>query len=258
MLEFAVKNQHLTLITPNAVIVADSQDYLKARFKFTSDWDETVKIALFSRGETNVRAMLDENNIVTVPYQVLAGEGKFDISVFGNNRENADNLVITSSVITLKIKKSGLKNGETFDESVAGLEGGVLYEITGKVTEAQEKVDKAQAWAESDEAVEEGKYSAKHYAEAAAQSATNAGQSETNAADSKDAAARSAQAAAQSAQTAQSAAATAASDAATAAASQAAEQTSASITQTFQALLNAPYFGYDENGHLNFYYNREV
>lgn len=206
MLEFAVKNQQLTLITPNAVIVADSQDYLKARFKFTSDWDETVKIALFSRDETNIRAMLDENNIVTVPYQVLAGEGKFDISVFGNNRENADNLVITSSVITLKIKKSGLKNGETFDESVAGLEGGVLYEITGKVTEAQGKVDKAQAWAESDEAVEEGKYSAKHYAEVAEQAYQNA----------------------------------------------------QAISQNFSDLVDAPRFGYDENGHLNLYYNREV
>lgn len=258
MLNFQVKNQQLKLLSSDVMIVADSQDYLQAHFTFTEDWNDVVKIALFSRDDQNIRAALDSNNTVTIPYQVLQGKGKFDISVFGNNFEGADNKVITSSVVTLDVKKSGLLNGETFDESVAGLEGGVLYEITGKVTEAQEKVDKAAEWAESNTEVEEGKHSAKYHADAASQSATNAGQSETNAANSKDAAARSAQQAAESAQSAQNAAATAASDAAAAAAAQAAEQTAASITSAFSALLNAPYFGYDANGHLNFYYNREV
>ena len=167
MLEFKVKNQHLILLSTDKMVVADSQDYLKAKFTFSEDWDDVIKIALFVRDETRIREALDENNTCTIPYQVLAGEGKFEVSVIGNNQENADNMVITSSVVMLDVKRSGLLNGETFDESTAGLEGGVLHTITGKITEAQGKVDKAEAWAESNTEVEAGKYSAKHHAEMA-------------------------------------------------------------------------------------------
>ena len=258
MLEFKVENQRLALLLDDVTVVADSQDYLKAHFAFSNDWDDVVKIALFTRDENNIRVALDNDNIAVVPYQVLQGGGCFDISVFGNNQENADNMVITSSVVTVDVRPSGLANGETFDESVAGLEGGVLWQITGKVAEAQEKVDKAAAWAEGDTEVEEGKFSAKHYAVAASDSATAAGRSETNAADSKAAAARSATAAETAAGNAQRAAETAAQDAATKAAQLAAEQTSNTITQTFTELLNAPHYSYDAQGHLIFVYGREV
>lgn len=234
MLEFKVENQRLTQLLTDVLVVADSQDYLQAHFTFSEDWDDVVKIALFSRDENNIRVALDNNNVVIVPYQVLAGGGCFDVSVFGNNQENADNKVITSSVVTVDIRPSGLKNGETFDESEAGLEGGVLWQIRGKATEAQESATAAH-----------------NDAEAAARSAADAS-------DAKDAAVRSAGAAAESAETATRAAQTAASDAATAAAAQAAEQTAANITQTFSEFLNAPHYSYDEQGHLIFVYGREV
>lgn len=234
MLEFKVENQRLTLLLTDVLVVADSQDYLQAHFTFSEDWDDVVKIALFSRDENNIRVALDNNNVVIVPYQVLAGGGCFDVSVFGNNQENADNKVITSSVVTVDIRPSGLKNGETFDESEAGLEGGVLWQIRGKATEAQESATAAH-----------------NDAEAAARSAADAS-------DAKEAAVRSAGAAAESAETATRAAQTAASDAATAAAAQAAEQTAANITQTFSEFLNAPHYSYDEQGHLIFVYGREV
>lgn len=234
MLEFKVENQRLTLLLTDVLVVADSQDYLQAHFTFSEDWDDVVKIALFSRDENNIRVALDNNNVVIVPYQVLQGGGCFDISVFGNNQENADNMVITSSVVTMDIRPSGLKNGETFDESEAGLEGGVLWQIRGKATEAQESATAAH-----------------NDAEAAARSAADAS-------DAKDAAVRSAGAAAESAEAATRAAQTAASDAATAAAAQAAEQTAANITQTFSEFLNAPHYSYDEQGHLIFVYGREV
>lgn len=258
MLEFKLDNQRLALLLTGVTVVADSQDYLQAHFTFSEDWNDVIKIALFSRDEENIRVALDENDTVVVPYRVLRGGGSFDISVFGNNQQNADNKVITSSVVTIPVRPSGLKDGETFDESEAGLEGGVLHQILGRVQEAQEKVDKAAAWAESDDEVEEGKHSAKHYANSANGDAEAAGRSATAANESKEAAARSAEAAAGSAASAAAAARTAAQDAAAAAAELAAQQTSQSITQTFSALLNAPHFGYDENGHLNFYYGREV
>lgn len=137
MLEFKVKNQHLILLSTDKMVVADSQDYLKAKFTFSEDWDDVIKIALFVRDETRIREALDENNTCIIPYQVLAGEGKFEVSVIGNNQENADNMVITSSVVMLDVKRSGLLNGETFDESTAGLEGGVLHQINQNADRAE-------------------------------------------------------------------------------------------------------------------------
>lgn len=234
MLEFKVENQRLTLLLTDVLVVADSQDYLQAHFTFSEDWDDVVKIALFSRDENNIRVALDNNNVVIVPYQVLAGGGRFDVSVFGNNQENADNKVITSSVVTVDIRPSGLKNGETFDESETGLEGGVLWQIMTKAAEAEQSAA-----------------SANNDAAAAAQSASDAS-------DSKTASAQSAEAAAESAQSAEAAAQTAAQDAAAAAAALAAEQTAANIEQTFSEFLNAPHYTYDEQGHLIFVYGREV
>lgn len=257
MLKFKVEHQDLVLLTTDTV-VADSEDYLQMHFDFTDDWQDVIIIALFSRGENNIRAFLDDNNTVKVPWNVLKGEGSFDVSVFGVNLENAQNKVITSSVATIQVEKSGLKNGETFDESNFGIEGSVLYQILHKVDEAQEKVDKAAAWAEANTEVEEGKFSAKHYAAAAGNSATDAGRSATNAANSEGAAARSATAAETAAGNAQRAAETAAQDAATKAAQLAAEQTSNTITQMFTELLNAPHYSYDAQGHLIFVYGREV
>ena len=167
MLEFKVENQRLALLLDDVTVVADSQDYLKAHFAFSDDWDDVVKIVLFTRDETNIRVELDNDGVAVVPYQVLQGGGCFDISVFGNNQENADNMVITSTVVTVDVRPSGLKNGETFDETEAGLEGGVLWQIKGKVAEAA-------AWAEADTEVEEGKFSAKHYAAAAETAAARA------------------------------------------------------------------------------------
>lgn len=148
MLEFKVKNQHLIQLSSDVKIVADSQDYLKAHFVFSDDWADTIKIALFVRDETRIRQALDEQNTVTVPHQVLAGEGKFELSVFGNNEENADNKVITSSVITLNVERSGLVNGETFDESVAGLEGGVLHQIITNKEAAEAAAERAETLAQ--------------------------------------------------------------------------------------------------------------
>ena len=66
----------------------------------------------------------------------------------GNNQENADNKVITSSVVTIPVKRSGLLNGETFDESEAGLEGGILHQITQKAADAEAAAARAEALAQ--------------------------------------------------------------------------------------------------------------
>lgn len=116
MLEFKVENQRLALLLDDVTVVADSRNYLKAHFAFSNDWDGVNKTALFTRDETDYEVALGENGIATVPYQVLQGAGRFDISVVGNNPENEEIKVITSSVVTVDVQPSGLKNSEASEE----------------------------------------------------------------------------------------------------------------------------------------------
>ncbi len=219
MITFSVKNQTLVL-TSKIKVVADSQDYLYAQFTFTDDWNDTIKLAQFTRGEQRFRLALDQQNKVKVPWEVLKGRGKFQVTVTGNNQAGADNKVITTNPVTIRISESGLVNGEVMEESTAGLEGGVLNQILGKASEALA-------------------------------SAENAAASERDALSHKNAAADSERVATEKA--------TAAHDDAAEAlrlknlAEEAASQAVAIATQ-LSDVLNAPRFYYDENGHLMFSY----
>lgn len=204
MIKFDVSNQQLLLLSKRVQVVADSQGYLIAQFQFTEDWNDVVKIAIFTRDDYKLRRFLDENGCCIVPWEVLKGAGQFNVTVVGNNRENEENKVITTNGLAVSVAASGLTDGEVFDESSEGIEGSVLYQITAKATLATEKAENAAAsaeaaerWATSDAVLDGGLLSAKKYAEAASLSATNAGQSKTaaetaagNASDYKDAALR--------------------------------------------------------------------
>ena len=62
-------------------IVAGSVGYLRARFKFSSDWRGTTKIARFYRGEKEY-AVLIENGVCDIPSEVLIG-ATFKVRVLG-------------------------------------------------------------------------------------------------------------------------------------------------------------------------------
>lgn len=89
--------------TTESVIVAESLNYLKAQFVFTtSDWNGLKKTAYFTQGDTTHSIELNEND-VAFPLHLSAGE--WAVSVVG--REYADGELverITSDSATIKVK----------------------------------------------------------------------------------------------------------------------------------------------------------
>ena len=108
MLEFEVNGQRLRL-KGNLYVVAESVDYLKARFAFSADWDGAAKTAIFKtadrKGVYNV--ILDENGICTVPSEVIHAP-RFYVSVFGGSR-------ITAHEVEVQCNVSGSAEGRAPD-----------------------------------------------------------------------------------------------------------------------------------------------
>ena len=226
MITFSVKNQKLTP-TSKVMVVADSQDYLFAQFSFSEDWNGVKKLAQFTRGENRFRLLLDENGAVKVPWEVLKDKGWFRVTVIGNNQQGEPNMVITTNPVEIRVHESGLINGEVMEESTAGVEGSVLYEIMGKTAEANTSAQNA---ATSESNASASATSAATSAETATEKATQASTSASEAQQSQTAAQQSATAAAESAQQA------------------------ADIATRLSDVLNAPRFYYNAEGHLMFSY----
>lgn len=63
-------------------IVANSANYLRAKFYFSGEWDGCKKVASFWFNEKEYPILLDEKNECDIPSEVLVG-GAFYISVTG-------------------------------------------------------------------------------------------------------------------------------------------------------------------------------
>ena len=100
---FCVNHQHIEA-GGDTYVVADSRNYLHAQFRFTDDWAEASKTAVFSHGEDTVHALLDEGDRCLVPWEVIKSP-KFTVSVFGGNR-------ITANRASVKVVPSGLMEGQ--------------------------------------------------------------------------------------------------------------------------------------------------
>ena len=105
ILLFNIDNQRI--ITANSrYVVADSREYLKAKFIFTPDWDGCEKTAIFSGTEKTYEVLLTGDEC-TVPHEVLGG--RFGVSVFGINGE----MRITTDTAYITVHQSGFAEGET-------------------------------------------------------------------------------------------------------------------------------------------------
>lgn len=168
ILNFRVQEQ--TLFAPHSftphspIIVSRSQDYLKARFNFTEDWNKTQKIAQFVRGDLKYNIMLDNTNSCLVPWELLLTEGSFSVTVWANNYPNEDNLIITTNKVIVVVHPDGLDDDLLPTEPTEGVEGSIL-------TQCQEAVELSKDWATKTDGTvgDTDEYSAKYYAQQAEQ-----------------------------------------------------------------------------------------
>ena len=109
VLEFSVKNQRLSRYT-SGVVASNSYGYLKFKFNFmTNDWNKaSVKMANFSYRGRNYPVLIDENNIVTVPKEVIKTPS-FTVSVFGGG--------ITTNTVKISVENSNISYED--DESIS-------------------------------------------------------------------------------------------------------------------------------------------
>lgn len=98
---FTITNQELER-TDTSLVVADSIDYLYAAFTFSSDWNGTSKIAVFTKllTKTSYSVALVTDRCL-VPWEVLQGHGDFSVSVYAGSR-------ITANVVIVNVSPSGL------------------------------------------------------------------------------------------------------------------------------------------------------
>lgn len=102
---FNIDNQRI--ITANSrYVVADSREYLTARFVFSGDWDGCTKTVIFA-GKDGTYEVLLTNDECTVPHEVLTG--RFGVSVFGIS----GNTRITTDTAYIAVHQSGFAEGET-------------------------------------------------------------------------------------------------------------------------------------------------
>lgn len=198
ILKFYVKYQTLYLLSRDPV-VADSSGYLQANFQFTEDWDGTNKTAQFKRTESDLitdgkplffNEEIDNNGNCIIPWEVLKGEGTFNVNVFGQKTESDGTTVKTITVNSLDIRvgQSGLTTDEIPQDSSPSQYDNIYEEIL----KAEKETQASQAAAAASQVA------AKTSESNAATSATNAANSATSAANSATAAANSATAAATS------------------------------------------------------------
>lgn len=197
-------------------VVADSVGKLFAQFRFTDDWTEQTKTALFIGPDGTVKKKLltsDENFYCEVPWEVIKPPS-FGISVFENTVAPT---LYTADIFLQEVDKSGYSEGTDSEPATADIYAQMVAAFDAAKAEAaasaQTATDKAAevaanadtvatntATVEADKATVEAdkasvaadKDTVAGYKAAAAQSATDAAVSETNAGNSASAASASA------------------------------------------------------------------
>ena len=102
-LEFFVDEQFIR--APHHRVVADSRDYLTARFSFGEAWQGLTKTAVFLGADGRAYHMLLTDDACAVPPQVLRPT-QFFVSVFGGDR-------LTTDRVAVEVVASGFVEGIT-------------------------------------------------------------------------------------------------------------------------------------------------
>lgn len=135
IVSFALKNQIIRRTDYN-IVVAQSKNYLRARFDALSDdWIGPIT-AIFN----DYVVVLDENNECLVPWEVLQNPGVVSVSAFCGDLH-------TASVATMVVKPSGYVDGETPEPPTPG----VYVQLTGLVQNAVDTANSVQQRADAGE-----------------------------------------------------------------------------------------------------------
>lgn len=67
-------------------IMAGTVNYLVAKFTFSDEWRDCIKVARFWRGEKEYSAILDSDCACVIPPEALVG-ATFRVSVIGQKKE---------------------------------------------------------------------------------------------------------------------------------------------------------------------------
>ena len=135
IVSFALKNQIIRRTDYN-IVVAQSKNYLRARFDALSDdWTGPIT-AIFNE----YTVLLDGNNECLVPWEVLQNPGVVKVSAFCGDLH-------TASVATMVVKPSGYTEGETPEPPTPG----VYAQLTGLVQNAVDTANSVQQRADAGE-----------------------------------------------------------------------------------------------------------
>ena len=127
LLSFNVQKQIITR-TDTESVVCNSMNFLYAQFTFSEEWTGT-KTAVFKGKEKTYNALLDENDICLVPWEVLT-ESWFYVSVFCDD-------LITANKVTIYTIPSGYEIG---DESRVPTPE-IYIQVIEKLNEIESEVD---------------------------------------------------------------------------------------------------------------------
>lgn len=154
---FQVTNQVIKRLDQN-IVVADSQNYLVARFAFTDDWGKLAKTAIFKNEDTSYEVLL-ENDFCIVPWEVIKPPN-FLISVVAGERITADN-------VSVPVRPSGYQEGETPSPPTPDIYAQIVEQYQKSIEKMEEATEEAKRAGDAKEESEKNANRAEQAAEAA-------------------------------------------------------------------------------------------
>lgn len=143
VMQMRVEKQRLFL-SGNQDVVADSQNYLEAQFRFSRDWDGIAKTAVFrwAHGEQAYHMLLQDDRCF-VPCEVIRAPG-FKVAVFGGD-------LITTDAVTVEVKASGMEEGVAPPDPTPDIYAQLVNLVEEKSTQAAAAAEEAENWAKEAE-----------------------------------------------------------------------------------------------------------
>lgn len=145
-LNFTIENQIITR-TDSFQPVARSQNYLRASFTFSDDWDGITDIkAIFRANGKTYEVLLDEHGECVVPWEALTTSGTVRVSVYGGDRITANmaRVTVLQSGYTGHATPTSDPTKDTYEallERMDEIDEDIVDAVTNALTEAKESGD---------------------------------------------------------------------------------------------------------------------